>query len=242
MKLDAEKIKNMLSFDADVAVFESVKSTNDIAAEFADKTELPIIVAAEGQTDGKGRNGKSFFSPAGTGLYLSVVTHPKTDIFSLPAVTCGAAVAVVRAIEKLTGMKPQIKWVNDIYSGGRKVCGILCRALGCNGRAEHLVTGIGINLTTEIFPAEIKDIAGSLDCDVDRNILAAEIVNNLVNISDFMDEYKEKSCVLGREITYFVNNIPHKATALDIDENGGLIVSDGKEKTTLSSGEITVRL
>lgn len=242
MKLDAEKIKNLLSFDADVAVFDSVKSTNDIAAEFADRTDLPIVVAAEGQTEGKGRNGKSFFSPEGTGLYLSVVTHPKTDILSLPAVTCGAAVAVVRAVEKLTDLKPQIKWVNDIYVDGRKVCGILCRALGGNGRAEHLITGIGINISTKSFPNEIKDIAGSLGCDVDRNILAAEIVNNLINLSDFMDEYREKSCVLGREITFYVNNIPHRATAVDIDENGGLIVSDGKEKTTLSSGEITVRL
>ena len=242
MKLDRQKIKDALCVDAEVAVFDSVNSTNDIAAEIAAKTELPIVVAAEGQTDGKGRNGKSFFSPEGTGLYLSVVTHPNTDVFSLPAVTCGAAVAVVRAIEKLTELKPQIKWVNDIYVDGRKVCGILCRALGGNGRAEHLVTGIGVNLTTESFPAEIKDTAGSLGCDVDRNVLAAEIVNNLISISDFMDEYREKSCVLGRKITYWKNNIPHSATAIDIDENGGLTVSDGKEKTTLSSGEITVRL
>ena len=242
MNLNAEKIKNMLCFDMDVFAYETVGSTNEIAEELACKTDRPVLVVAEGQTDGRGRNGKNFYSPSGTGLYISLLTHPKSDFNSLNTFTCGASVAVVRAIEKLSNLRSQIKWVNDIYLDGRKVCGILCKAIGGNGRVEHLVTGIGINISTESFPDEIKETAGSLGCTVDRNILAAEIVNNLVNIKDYMDEYRKKSCVIGREITYYINNIPHTAQAIDIDENGGLVVLSGKEKTTLTGGEITVRL
>lgn len=241
MKLDGEKIKAALNFNAEVLTYDAVSSTNELAAGLADKTDNSVLVLAESQTDGRGRNGKSFYSPDGTGLYFSLLTHPKSDFYSMNTVTCAAAVAVVRAIEKLTDLKPKIKWVNDIYIDEKKVCGILCRAMGGNGQVEHLVTGIGINISTEIFPDEIKDIAGALNCAVDKNILAAEIANNLMSITDYMDEYREKSCVLGREITYYISGVPHAGKAVDIDGNGGLVVSDGKEKTTLTGGEITVR-
>ena len=241
MKLSAEKIKSALCFDAEVFVYDSVDSTNLLAEKIAADYGKPVIIAAESQTDGRGRNGKSFYSPD-TGLYFSIVTHPDSDFYSMNTVTCGASVAVVRAVEKLTGLKPKIKWVNDIYLDGRKVCGILCRALGGNGKIKHLITGIGINILTEAFPEEIKEIAGSLCAAVDKNLLLAEIANNLFNLPDgYMDEYREKSCVIGREIIYFVNGVRHSAQAVDIDENGGLTVSDGKEKTVLTGGEITVR-
>lgn len=241
MKFDAEKIKSALNFNAEVLTYDSVASTNELAAGLADKTDMLVLVLAEGQTDGRGRNGKSFYSPDGTGLYFSLLTHPNSDFYSMNTVTCAAAVAVVRAIEKLTDLNPKIKWVNDIYIDGKKVCGILCRAIGGNGRVEHLVTGVGINISTEIFPDEIRDTAGALNCAVDKNILAAEIANNLIKIMDYMDEYREKSCVLGKEIIYYINGVPHSGRAIEIDENGGLIVFDGKEKTTLTGGEITVR-
>ena len=241
MQLDSEKIKALLDFDAEVLVYETVGSTNIIAESIAKGTDKPILIAAESQTDGRGRSGKTFFSPD-TGLYFSLVTHTHSDFGSLNTVTCGAAVAVVNAIEKLTDLKPQIKWVNDIYLDGKKVCGILCRALGGNGKVEHLITGIGINLTTEIFPEEIKSTACSLNRKIDKNQLAAEIANGLFFSSDYMEKYREKSYVLGREITYWKNGTTYSAVAVDIDENGGLIVTDGKEKTTLTGGEITVRI
>ena len=241
MELDAEKIKSLLKSDAEVFVYVTVSSTNDLGAEFAEKTALPIVIAADGQTCGRGRGEKSFYSPSGTGLYLTLVTHPDSDFGSLAAVTCGAAVAATRAVEKLTDLKPQIKWVNDIYIGEKKVCGILCRAIGGNGKVRHLVTGIGINILTKDFPDEIKNIAGSLNREIDRNILAAEIVNNLLTVENFADEYREKSCVLGRQIKYYINGTEHSGTAVDIDENCGLVVADGKEKTTLTGGEISVK-
>lgn len=241
MKLNAEKIKNLLKFDAEIFVFDTIDSTNIFAEKIAEKTDKPVLVISESQTDGRGRNGKSFYSPS-TGLYLSFVTHPHTDFYSVNTVTCAASVAVVRAIEKLTDLQPKIKWVNDIYIDNKKVCGILCRALGGNGQVKHLITGVGVNLFTKDFPDEIKDIAGSLNRELDINVFAAEIANNLVFVSDYMDEYKEKSCVIGKEITYLKNGTAYNAKAVDIDENGGLVVSDGKEKTTLSGGEISLRL
>lgn len=242
MELCAEKIKSLLVTGAEVFVYDTVSSTNLIAQELADKTDKPVIVAAESQTDGRGRSGKSFFSPP-TGLYFSLVTHPKSDFALMTTVTCGTAVAVTRAVEKLTGLHPEIKWVNDIFIDGRKVCGILCRAVGGNGRVNHLVTGVGVNISTKDFPDDIKNTAGSLNRAVDKNILAAEIANNILTLSDgYMDEYRQKSCVIGKKIIYYKNSVPFEAQAIGIDDNGGLIVFDGKEKTTLTGGEISVRL
>ena len=241
MRLDSEKIKSALEFDAEVLTFETIDSTNIFAAKSAKNFTKPLLITAESQTDGRGRNGKSFYSPP-TGLYMSLVTHSDSDFYSFATATCKAAVAVTRAIEKLTDLKPEIKWVNDIYIDGKKVCGILCRALGGNGKINHLITGVGINLFTETFPDEIKKSAGSLNTDVDINILSAEIANNLFSLSDYMDEYRKKSCVIGKEITYWKNGIEYNAQAVGIDENGGLIVDNGKEKATLTSGEITLRV
>ena len=241
MKLHSEKIKSLLEFDAEVMTFETIDSTNILAEKLAEKSAKPLLIISESQTDGRGRNGKSFYSPP-TGLYMSLLTHSDSDFYSFATATCKAAVAVTRAIEKLTGLKPEIKWVNDIYIDGKKVCGILCRALGGNGKINHLITGIGINLFTEVFPDEIKDSAGSINTAVDINILSAEIANNLFSLSDYMDEYRDRSCVIGKVITYWKNGIEYKAQAVGIDENGGLIVDNGKEKTTLTSGEITLRV
>lgn len=242
MELCAEKIKSLLDTQAEVFVYDTVSSTNLIAQELAEKFDKPVIVAAESQTEGRGRSGKKFFSPP-TGLYFSIVTHPKSDFKSMTTVTCATAVAVTRAVEKLTGLHPEIKWVNDIFIDGRKVCGILCRAVGGNGRVNHLVTGVGINISTKDFPDDIKNTAGSLNRAVDKNIFAAEIANNILSLGDgYMDEYREKSCVIGKKIVYYKNSEPLEAQAVGIDDNGGLIVFDGKEKTTLTGGEISVKL
>jgi len=241
VKLNAEKIKSTLNFYAEVLVYETIDSTNILAEKLAKEYSDPLLIVSESQTDGRGRNGKSFYSPS-TGLYMSLVTHPDSDFYSMNTVTCGTSVAVVRAIENLTDLKPKIKWVNDIYVDNKKVCGILCRALGGNGRVEHLITGVGVNISTETFPDEIKDTAGSLRRKIDKNVLAAEIANNLIFVADYMSEYREKSCVIGQEITYSKNGVSFDAVAVDIDDNGGLIVFDGKEKATLTGGEITVRI
>lgn len=244
--LDRERIIAKLNDKtAEVLVFDTVGSTNDVAKELC-KDGRQHLVVANAQTNGRGRQGKSFFSPEGSGLYFSLTVNTDKPDFSFTGVTCAAAVACTRAIEKLTALRPQIKWVNDIYVDNKKVCGILVQAVTENGRITRLIIGIGVNVSTSDFPEEIKNIAGSLGNSVDRSILAAEIVNNILELLKqepclYIGEYKSKSNVLGREIIYIKDGIRHHATAVDIDGAGGLVVEEGKDKITLTSGEISLR-
>jgi BirA family biotin operon repressor/biotin-[acetyl-CoA-carboxylase] ligase len=244
--LDRERIIAKLNDKtAEVLVFDTVGSTNDVAKELC-KDGRQHLVVANAQTNGRGRQGKSFFSPEGSGLYFSLTVNTDKPDFSFTGVTCAAAVACTRAIEKLTALRPQIKWVNDIYVDNKKVCGILVQAVTENGRITRLIIGIGVNVSTSDFPEEIKNIAGSLGNSVDRSILTAEIVNNILELLMqepclYIGEYKSKSNVLGREIIYIKDGIRHHATAVDIDGAGGLVVEEGKDKITLTSGEISLR-
>ncbi len=246
MMLKSERISASLRKKIKVLVFDTVSSTNDIAKELCLKENGDILVIADTQTNGRGRQGKSFFSPRSSGLYLSLAVDTDSPDFNFTGVTCAVAVAVARAIEKLTDLKPQIKWVNDIYIGGKKVCGILAQAVNENGRIKKLVIGVGVNITTANFPDEIQAVAGSLNAEIDRNILAAEITNNIYgliakNPAEYIEEYREKSNVIGREIVYLQNNNAYRAKAIGIDEKGGLIIESGGKITTLTSGEISLK-
>lgn len=244
--LDREKINSYLNDKtAEVIVFDTIGSTNDAAKELCKNGGQYLIIANE-QTNGRGRQGKSFFSPKGSGLYFSLTVNTDKADFDFTGVTCAVSVACTRAIERLTGIKAQIKWVNDIYIEKKKVCGILVQAVTEGGRITRLIIGVGINISTSDFPDELKEIAGSLNKKIDRSILTAEIVNNIRELlnekpSAYIDEYKKSSNVLGKEIIYFKDNSPHNATAVDIDSTGGLVVEENGEKITLTSGEISLR-
>lgn len=243
--LSKESISTLINERVGVYVYDTVTSTNDVARELCSDDGC-ILVVADGQTNGKGRQGKSFFSPHDSGLYFSLAIDTDSPAFDFTGVTCAVAVAVSRAILKVAETETKIKWVNDLYLGDRKVCGILVQAVSENGRIRKLIIGVGINISTIDFPDEIKDIAGSLGKNVDRNVLTAESVNNILDLifaksEEYIDEYRSKSNVIGREITYIQNGISHTATAVDIDQKGGLIVRNAKETITLTSGEISVR-
>ena len=246
--LDRERIiANISDKQTEVIVYDTVSSTNDLAKELCRKSDRELLIVANAQTNGRGRQGKTFFSPKDSGLYFSLTVNTDTPDFDFTGVTCAVSVACVRAIEKLTDLRPQIKWVNDIYIGDRKVCGILVQSVTQNGRMTRLIIGVGINISTVSFPEDIKSIAGSLNKNIDRSILTAEIVNNIRELLsrksiEYIGEYKEKSNVLGKEIIYFRNGIPHPARAVDIDEKGGLVVEENGETITLISGEISLRV
>ena len=214
-----------------VKVFNKLNSTSTYARELFDGS--PLLVCAKMQTGGRGRQGKDFFSPRG-GLYFSLAL-PKTFNFTHLTALCG--VSVCKAIEKLTDLKPEIKWVNDIYINNKKVCGILCEATE-NG----VIIGIGINLNTKAFPEDLENSAGALNFKISKTKLIYEIVNNILNIKDFTDYYKSHSYVLGKKIFFIENNEKYEAFAEDIDENFGLVVKYKNEIKTLTSGEISVRL
>ncbi|MBR6532126.1 MAG: biotin--[Clostridia bacterium] len=245
--LDREQIiANLTDKTVNVLVFDTVGSTNDVAKELCTGDDRQYLVLADKQSSGRGRQGKSFFSPEGSGLYFSLTVNTASPDFDFTGVTCAVSVAVTRAIEKLTDLQPKIKWVNDIYIADKKVCGILVQAVNDLNRITKLVIGVGVNITTADFPDELQKIAGSLNKKINRSILAAEIVNNIFELlqqkpDKYLGEYKQKSNVLGKEIIYTQNNTSHPATAVDIDENGGLVVEENGKKTTLTSGEISLR-
>lgn len=250
MKLDKQIIKASLnnSDSIDVIVYGTIDSTNLRAKQLVEsRGDKKMLIVADCQTAGMGRHGKAFYSPSATGLYLSIVTHPNKNVADVVFSTSASAVAVTRAIEKLTGISAEIKWVNDIFVGDKKVCGILTQTVYSHGIVSSLITGIGINISTSVFPDEIKKTASSLNTVVDRNILAAEIANEVFEIlengsNDFLDEYREKSNVIGKEITFYQDGTAHSASAIGIDDTGGLIVDEGGKRHTLTSGEISLRV
>lgn len=244
--LDKKIISSLLP-STHVVTFKVTDSTNTRAIELAKSIDGNILVAAEEQTNGKGRQGKSFFSPAESGVYFSIVIRPQGTLNDVVFVTSAASVAVAKTIEEMTDLDPKIKWVNDIYIGGKKVCGILVQSIVKNGKVEGLCVGIGVNISTTDFPDEFSSRAGALGIEIDRNIFVAKVAEKLIAFADniydraYLDCYRKKSCVIGREIKYYENNVEHFAKAVGIDDDARLLVEENGEIKKLSGGEITVR-
>lgn len=216
-----------------------------------------FMVIADEQTAGRGRSGKSFLSPRG-GLYFSLSLPCPYPLGEAVFATSCSAVAVVRVLGKVCGINCGIKWVNDIYVGNRKLCGILTEAVrvrGGNDSSSHLIIGIGMNLASapRITTSSVESISLA-QCGVDaddslRFLLASQISDTLVSMRDarfdfsaVKDEYVSHSLVLKHEITYTQNGVSNNALAVGIDDCGGLEVISGGERLTLTSGEISVRV
>lgn len=241
----------------DLHVYKTVDSTNNVAKKLAaEGAGHGTVVLAVHQTHGKGRLGRTFISPANSGIYLTLLLKPSFDMSQSVLITSAASVAVCRAIEKVCGQTPSIKWVNDLYLDGKKICGILTEAMTDfeSGTIEYVALGIGINCHIGSLPEDLRSIAGALEGDFSKNQLAAEVINQTLSIVEdiearsFISEYKERSFVLGKQIRIYKTGysdtaVPLNGCALDIDQNGGLVVlySDG-QRETLSSGEISIRL
>ncbi len=235
-------------------VFKTIDSTNNFAKSLAQLgAEHGTTVISEVQTQGKGRMGKNFYSPLGMGIYMSVIIRPKLSVEHSLLITSCAAVAVAEAIEKVSGIDCKIKWVNDIYVGNKKLCGILTEASVDveQGGLEYAVVGIGLNVQNVTFPKNVADIATSIKLEtnenVSRSLLAAEILNSLEeklsNITDksFIDEYRRRSNIIGKRIEITQGEKITHADCLGIDEYGRLLVkTDEGEEKALSSG--TIRL
>ena len=238
-------------------VRKTVTSTNTIAKEMAaNGAKEGTVIIATHQTEGRGRMGRTFYSPASTGIYMSLILRPKLSLEDSLLITTGAAVAVAKAIEELTHREVQIKWVNDLFMDGKKVCGILTEAsLNVeNGGLEYAVVGIGINVSTRDFPDDIKEVAGSIFSDKPKDqpvtsMLAAYVLNNLAetmdNLTDksYLEDYKKRSFLLGKNINVLKGDKVLKARALDIDDRARLIVEyPDSTKEALTSGEVSIRI
>jgi len=250
--------KTDCDFSDRIFIYDSLDSTNITAKEMAlsDAAHGSIIIANY-QTAGKGRFGRSFFSPPGHGLYMSFILDSDKLGFSTPTlVTAFAAVAVCDAIRSASGKLAQIKWVNDVFLDDRKICGILTEAVTCAGNSDvsRIVLGIGVNFSTPPsgFPDDLKNVAGSLfgtdTPPICRNYLAAEVIRHIVfsdnrfNEKDMLDKYKSKMFFLGETVVVTGGEEVFEATAVDIDDLGRLVVEkDNRELLSLSSGEVSIR-
>lgn len=242
----AEKIK----------IYKSLESTNKTAKEMAVAgAEHGTVIIADSQTKGRGRYSRSYFSPSG-GLYMSIILRPEVLHFENPtSVTAFAAVSVCEAIESISKKSPKIKWVNDILIDGKKVCGILTEAVTDfeSGSLDWIVLGIGINVYTKTddFPHDLQSSATSIFPDEKmygvRNKLSAEIINRILGFdimpreAEIFQKYKKRLAMLSKEVTVIQNKNEYKATVIDIDAVGHLVVkNENGEIITVSSGEIRV--
>ena len=253
--LNKNIIQNKLH-GVEIITWEITGSTNNDAREMIKYRPNDTLIVAEEQTSGRGRQGKSFISPNG-GLYMTLLVRCSLPIKEAVGATSCSAVALVRALKKLCGLDAQIKWVNDIYVGGKKLCGILTEAINDYDRdiTEYLIIGIGVNITSSpkidsLAPNSVETVSlNELGVYISREELCAEITNELLllresrfEFSSVADEYTSRSAVIGREITFIKNGAAHNGQALGIDKNGALIVESGGECFLLDSGEISVRL
>ena len=181
---------------------------------------------------------------------MSMILRPNLHLSQSIHVTTSVAVAICQVIERLTNQKPQIKWVNDIYLNDKKICGILTEAVSDFelGIIQNIIIGIGVNLRPQDFPPDLMQAASLNLTDVSRNEIIASIVNAvqkaLAHLKEpqWLEEYRYRSVILGKEISFEQNGVVNYATAIDIDSAGGLVIrlQDGTT-TVLNSGEITVR-
>lgn len=239
-----------------IYIFETVDSTNNYAKKLASEgTEHGTLVTADMQTAGKGRMGRSFCSPAGGSIYMSVILRPKTDMQSSQLITSCIAAAAADAVDRVCGTDVKIKWVNDLYLNGKKICGILTEAAINfeSGGLDYAVAGIGINLKSvrETFPEELLEIATSVEDETGRLPgrcrLIAEILKNIdsymrdIEKKAFLEEYRRRSFITGMRVAVSKYDEERIAVALGISDNAGLIVKydDGTEEV-LNSGEARI--
>lgn len=253
--LCAQQVQTRLTCPYRVSFTEQTLSTNaDLKALAHEGAPSGTVLIADRQTQGRGRMGRSFFSPSGTGLYLSLLLRPHRPPEESVFLTVIAAVAAARAVQKIFGLSLGIKWVNDLYYEGRKVCGILTEAsVTAEGKLEYAVCGIGFNVFApkEGFPKELSSIAGALCSAPDetaRVCLAAAFLNEFYEAmqedrTSILEEYRRRSVLLGKVVTSPTGAFEGAAKVLDIDDFAGLILefADGTRRV-LSAGEVSVRL
>jgi BirA family biotin operon repressor/biotin-[acetyl-CoA-carboxylase] ligase len=235
---------------------DTIDSTNVFAKHMASEgAEEGTIVISEEQSSGRGRLGRAWVSPKGTGIWLSIILRPNISPFKASKLTLLGAAAVSLALEEL-GVDAQIKWPNDIVLNKKKICGILTEMSGEIERINYIVMGIGINVNMNNFPVELNHIASSLKIEtgeeVDRKNLLANILNNFERIykafienddfSEVINICREKSILLGKEVNIISGQKTTRAKAIDIDNEGELVVQYEDETFgKVLSGEVSVR-
>ena len=242
-----------MKFEDKIFVFDEVTSTQELAKQYLSSHEVkqPLIFVANNQTEGHGRRGRNFYSPSDTGLYFSIILpNPSHDILKIGLLTTSTAVAVVKVLEQFYKDKNfQLKWVNDIYLGTYKVGGIITEAALDleSSSAGNFIIGIGLNLSTKDFPADLSEKAQGINPEfkIDRNQLLAEmakeVINNFANYRqpDLIDEYRKRSLLFGKNVTLKLGTKAVNGQVEGISDDGSLILkAKSGELQTFKSGEV----
>ena len=234
-----------------ILVYDVLDSTNDHARQLA-KEGAPegTVVIARQQTAGRGRMGRSFLSPKDRGLYMSLVLRPENVLGDLMHLTCAVAMAVCDAIEEVTGVRPGIKWINDLVLNRRKIAGILTQLkIRPPTEVDYAIIGIGINLNGNDFPEELRSIAGSLESELGTApslpALAAAVVTALEAMdlkAPWLDRYQKDCILIGSEVRVISPESTREGRALEVLPDGSLMVefSDGHREAVFC-GEVSVR-
>ncbi len=263
MTLSEEAIRAELSAQMSEKIklhlYRTTDSTNIRSKEFAkscseDEKKYIHIFIAEEQTAGRGRLGKSFDSKGGCGLYMSILNHRNVFAADGVAITAYTAVAVCRALCRMTPLSPRIKWVNDIYIGRKKLCGILVEGSAdpTTGKLRYSVTGIGLNLLRRDF-GELSDIATDIESECGTALpvsrVAAEIAREFISkldtagTAECVAEYRRLSMLVGERVRVIKPSGAYPGTVLGItDKCELLIVRDDGTEEALSSGEVSLKL
>lgn len=249
-KIEKELI-NLGVIPPKIVFYEQTDSTNTRAKEYArenpDNRETVVFIA-DGQTGGRGRLGRSFVSNKGAGIYVSILTYPTECGFDATASTARAAVDVAEAIESLCDCRIGIKWVNDLYLGGKKLAGILTEGeMTSEGKITYQVVGMGINVYKNAILDEISDIATSIESEKiappDRSSLVARIIKNQLTDRDGITaEYKARSVIIGRAVTVVKASESYTATVLDVNPDFSLKIKTVRGIEDLFSGEVSLKI
>ena len=255
-EMSADRIKEYpgcAGIPLEIKKYGTVESTNIVAKRLAeDGAPEWTIVTADSQTNGYGRLGRQYFSPGGSGIYISVILRPDTVTEKLSDITTAAAVAVCEAIESVSDLKPSIKWVNDVYLDGKKVCGILTETKFSGETAEYSVLGIGINLYKPAngFDTSIRGKAGYLfehaESERKIRIIAAVIASfygyyTRLDSTAHLDGYRKRMFLCGKTVGVTANGETKQAEVLGLTDDFGLEVRymNGK-KDVLCVGEVSL--
>ncbi len=247
--LSKQGIAYYLTEEIDIFSYKTIDSTNTQMKKLAiNGGKNHSVIVSEEQSAGRGRFGRSFYSPAQKGVYMSVLLKTGDSLQNATMITIKTAVAVRRAIAKLYDIEVAIKWVNDLYYRGKKVCGILSEAISDfeSGMIEAIIIGIGINVSTDNFPLEMASIATSLGLqEANRNQFIAEILNQLFAIIDedfklVLNEYRMASCVLHKQITFNQKGEQFTGLVREINDLGNLVVSSNGAEMVLTAGEVSI--
>ena len=251
------ELKAHMKTDVPVIYLDTCASTNTYVKELAKAgANHGTVVVAGSQTAGRGRMGRSFFSPDNSGLYMSILLRPLLSAAASLEITTAAAVAMTRVIKEHSCGDVGIKWVNDIYVNMKKVCGILTEAaVKPDGMLDFAVLGIGVNLFMPEggFPDDIRDIAASVFDTASDEIVKARFCARvtdeffslypLIGKNMIVDEYRENSLVIGKKINVIKADGAYPAEALDVTRDYSLSVKyeDGTSDT-INSGDVSIRL